>query len=131
MKEKAPTSSDLTLTIKYEQAADYLTTQIEKGQMLASRTVKNERDLDTYRQDVDAWNDYNEDLLRRMISSTDEADRYSEYTGEFVILAGYRSPLEEYNLLEEYNYLKGDVDKKVHRLQSLLERLNLFPPLDT
>jgi hypothetical protein len=71
MKEKAPTSSDLTLTIKYEQAADYLTTQIEKGQMLASRTVKDERDLDTYRQDVDAWNDYNEDLLRRMISSTD------------------------------------------------------------
>ena len=125
MKEKAPTSSDPALTIKHEQAAEYLTTQLEKGQMLVNRTVENEQDLNTYRQDVESWNDYNEDLLRRMISSTDEADRYSEYTGEFLILPGYRS------LREEYNYLKGDVHKKVHRLQSLLERLDLFPPLDT
>ena len=131
MKEKAPTSSDPALTIKHEQAAEYLTTQIEKGQMLANRTVENESNLDTYRHDVESWNDYNEDLLRRMISSTDEADRYSEYTGEFLILPGYRSLREEYNLQEEYNYLKGDVHKKVHRLQSLLERLDLFPPLDT
>ena len=127
MNEKAPTSSGPALTMTHGQATDCLTSQIEKGQMLANRTVETEGDLDTYRHDVETWNDYNEDLLRRMISNTDEADRYSEYTGEFMILSGYKALREEYNLLEEYNYLKGDVHKKIDRLQSLLERITSFP----
>ena len=131
MKEKASTSSDPALTIRHEQAVDYLATQIEKGQMLENRTVKTESDLDTFRQDVETWNEYNEDLIRRMISNSDEANRYSEYTGEFMILSDHRILREEYNLEEEYNYLKGDVNKKVDRLQSLLERLDLYPQLDT
>ncbi len=131
MNERAPTGSDPALTMKHEQAADYLTTQLEKGQILEHRIVKTEGDLDIYRHDVETWNDYNEDLLRRMISNTDEADRYTEYTGEFMILSGYKALREEYNLLEEYNYLKGDVHKKVDRLQVLLERLTSFPALDT
>ncbi len=131
MNEKAPTSSDPALTMKHEQAADHLTTQLEKGQILAHRIIKTEGDLDTYRHDVETWNNYNEDLIRRMISSTVEAKRYSEYTGEFMILPGYQSLREEYNLQEEYNYLKGDVHTKVDRLQSLLERLTSFPALNT
>ena len=131
MNERAPTSSDPALTMKPEQAADYLATQLEKGQILENRIVKTEDDLDIYRHDVETWNDYNEDLLRRMISNTDESDRYAEYTGEFMILPGYESLREEYNLQEEYKYLKGDVHTKVDRLQSLLERLTSFPALDT
>ncbi len=131
MNERAPTSSDPALTMKHEQTADYLTTQLDKGQILEHRIVKTEDDLDTYRHDVETWNDYNEDLLRRIISNTDEADRYAEYTGEFMILPGYETLREEYNLQEEYKYLKGDVHTKVDRLQSLLERLTSFPALDT
>ncbi len=131
MNEKAPTSSDPALTMKHEQAAGYLTTQLEQGQMLANRIVQTEGDLNIYRQDVETWNDYNEDLLRRMLSSTDEANRYAEYTGEFMILPGYETLREEYNLQEEFKYLKGDVHTKVDRLQSLLERLTSFPALDT
>ncbi len=131
MNEKALTSNDPALTMKHEQAADYLTTQLEQGQTLENRIVQTEGDLDIYRHDVETWNDCNEDLLRRMISGTAEAERYAEYTGEFMILPGYESLREEYNLLEEYNYLKGDVQTKVDRLQSLLERLTSFPALDT
>ena len=131
MNEKAPTSRDPALTMKHEQAAEYLTTQLEKGQILAHRIIQTEGHLDTYRHDIETWNDYNEDLIRRMISSTAEAKRYSEYTGEFMILPGYQSLREEYDLQEEYNYLKGDVHTKVDRLQSLLERLTSFPALDT
>ncbi len=131
MNEKAPTSSDPALTMKHEQAADYLTTQLEQGQTLENRIVQTEGDLDIYRHDVETWTDCNEDLLRRMISGTAESERYAEYTGEFMILPGYESLREEYNLLEEYNYLKGDVHTKVDRLQSLLERLTSFPASDT
>ena len=127
MNEKAPTSSGPALTMTHEQAADYLTIQLKKGQMLANRTVETEGELDTYRHDVETWNDYNENLLRQMISNTDEADRYLEYTGEFMILPGYEYLREESSLLEEYSYLKGDVHKKIDRLQSLLERLTSFP----
>jgi len=131
MNDRAPTSSEPALTIKREEAADFLRTQIEEGRKLENRTVENERDLDAYRQDVNTWNDYNESLIRRIIVNSDESNRYSEYTGEFVILSGYPSLLEEYNLQEEYNYLKGDVQKKNRRLLSLLERLHSFSTLDT
>jgi len=60
MKEKTPTSSDPALAIKHWQAADYLMTQIIKGQIPTSRIVENERDPDTYRQDLETWNDYNQ-----------------------------------------------------------------------
>jgi hypothetical protein len=123
MTEKPIKTHDPALTMPRQKAADSLATQIEKGVMLAERTVGNNLELDAYRQDVTTWNDDNADLLHRMISSKFESSRYAEYTGGFSILPDFRS------YQEEYKRLNDDVSIKIHRLQSLLERLNLFPEL--
>jgi predicted nucleotide-binding protein len=67
------------------------------------------------------WDEYNATLIESAFTTPEEADTYN-YWG--IAVSGD-------NLWEKIAYLIKDIKEKVHRLESLKERLSLFPEVST
>ncbi len=111
-----------SLLITHDDAKSVLRERIGKGEELIARVpgISSQGQLDEVRRAYDKWSDYNEEFLNQNFSD-------DSYRREY---AGYRRSVTvsvPYYFSEKVMDLQQDIRKKVGRLESLLERLDLIP----
>lgn len=117
---KAP----LQLCVSPEEAKEKLLERIEKGKQLKEEPINSGNDLNAVQKAYYKWNDFNTELLKRQFTTEQLSDEYSHWIGIGSIL------MHETSLGEKIGDLHKDIDDKVHRLDSIVERLELIPVSD-
>jgi predicted nucleotide-binding protein len=117
----APPSSPLRLRVPLANAREKIVARIAAGRELPMPTGWDE--LELCRQSYYKWNDYNAELLRQLFTNDEPREDYTRFTG--MVVAGGRPDFEE-----ELRDLQNDIKLKIHRLESLVERLELIPLTD-
>jgi predicted nucleotide-binding protein len=110
----------MELAVSREDAKQRLQDRIDKGMELKVKQVNTREAFDELSNAYSKWDSFNSELLRR-IFTTDEAVKEYEFWGVMSI-GMYESSLSE-KIADVYK----DVDKKIHRLDSIIERLELIP----
>lgn len=110
----------LELLISREDAKSKLQARIEKGLELKQRRADTKEAFESLSNDYSKWDSFNSELLKRTFT-TDELAKEYDYWG--VMAIAMREPSLGERIAEVYK----DVDKKIHRLDSIIERLELIP----
>jgi predicted nucleotide-binding protein len=118
-RKEAEPKPELRLRMSAEDARKRLVERINIGNEYKASSIQSEEQLKALRNDYYKWSDYNTELLRRMFTNTEMAD---EYSGSLGI-----SFIGETSLDEEIRDFHSDIDMKLHRLDSISERLELIP----
>ena len=112
-----------SLLITHYEAEDVLRRQINKGKEILAQAwgIAYQSQLDDVRRAYDKWSGYNREFLKQNFSD----DSYlCEYVGPPVPGVLLTAP---YTDQERVRNLQQDIQKKVDRLESLLEKLDLIP----
>jgi len=110
----------LELTVSREEAKSKLQTRIEKGLELKQRRVDTREGLESLTNDYNKWNSFNSELLKRIFTNGELADEY-DFWGAMAF--SMREPALGEKIADVYK----NFDKKIHRLDSIIERLELIP----
>lgn len=124
-KQPAPPvpSGPAKLLVPREEAEARLKERIEKGKRISSADIKTEDALEEARTSFYTWSDYNVELLRRMFSTVEIAEEYNLSVGGAWAIG---QPW-----YEEIDGFRRDVQFRLRRMESILERLELIPVADT
>jgi predicted nucleotide-binding protein len=108
------------LLLSVDEAKERIETRIDKAPLIAPDGIKSKSEYLKVEQEVNRWSVYNEDLLKRCFSTTRPAEEYSWFSSK-----GFSrvNPSPQQQALD----LKHEVEEKVSRLRSILERLELIP----
>jgi len=121
---KAPTQQapkvPLEALASREDAKSRLQARIKKGLELKQRRVDTREAFDALSNDYSKWNSFNSELLKRLFT-TDELAKEYDFWGVMAI------SMRESSLGEKIAKVYENVDKKIHRLDSIIERLELIP----
>lgn len=123
-RKKAVTSEQVLpaeLLISRDEAKSRLQERIQKGLELKKAQISSRETLDAAKNDYQKWDSFNAELLRRIFSTEELAKEYSRWHG--VAIMAMREP----SLGEKIADLYKDVDQKIHRIDSIIERLELIP----
>ncbi|WP_393936377.1 TIR domain-containing protein [Aeromonas rivipollensis] len=104
-----------------DEAESRLLERIQKGRDIKQTQITSLDALDTARNEYNKWNSFNTELLKRMFTTEELAEEYSYWFGGIFVSRG------EPSLREKISDLFQDIDDKIHRLDSILERLVLIP----
>lgn len=110
----------LELDMSRDEAKTRLQERIEKGLELKQRRVETRETFEMLTNDYSKWNSFNSELLKRVFT-TDELAKEYDYWGVGVI------SMREPSLGEKIADVYKDIDKKIHRIDSIIERLELIP----
>lgn len=110
------------LLVSRDEAKSRLTDRIEKGLQLKEQVINSHEDLNSADQAYDKWDTFNEELLRRIFSGPDFADEYARWDAGPLVM-GMSIP----SLGRQIADFKRTFDSKLHRLDSIIERLELIP----
>jgi predicted nucleotide-binding protein len=94
--------------------------RIEKGLELKQRRVDTRDAFEGLSRDYSKWDSFNSELLRRLFTN-------DELVGEYDFWGGMMVSMREPSLGEKIADVYKDIDKKIHRLDSIIERLELIP----
>ncbi|HDX8378932.1 TPA: nucleotide-binding protein [Aeromonas salmonicida] len=109
------------LLISRDDAKSKLQERIQKGLAIKQININSLEALEDAKNECSKWNSFNTELLKRIFSTDELADEYSQWIGIGVI--AMRTP----SLGEKIADLYKDIDKKIHRIDSIIERLELIP----
>lgn len=109
------------LLIPHAEARERLTARLEAGKPLLTREIRSTPELEDAKREYDRWSSFNIEFLKRNFSSTEYADEYSGWGSVAFVPVGPRSPGKE---VADY---RETVQTELHRLESLIERLELIP----
>lgn len=109
------------LVISRDEAKSRLQERIQKGLEMKQAQIASRESLESSRNEYSKWNSFNTELLKRMFTTEELADEYSSWFG------GVFVAMREPSLGEQIAELYKDIDGKVHRLDSIIERLELIP----
>ena len=115
-----PAKLTMELAVSRDNAKQRLQDRINQGMELKQRQVGTREALGEFSNSYDKWDRFNSELLRR-IFTTDEAAKEYDYWGVGII--SLREPALGERIADVYK----DIDKKTHRLDSIVERLELIP----
>ena len=115
-----PAKLTMELAVSRDNAKQRLQDRINQGMELKQRQVGTREALDEFSNSYGKWDRFNSELLRR-IFTTDEAAKEYDYWGVGII--SLREPALGERIADVYK----DIDKKTHRLDSIVERLELIP----
>src|SRR2546427_1042562 len=112
----------VAVTVNRAEAKRQLEDRIEKGDELlsAAEDVRTQEEFHDFRDRYYMWDEYNTELLRKLFTTPDESETYSQWIG----IAFPRD-----SLAEELQEKMDDVRSKNRRLRSVIERLELFDNL--
>lgn len=110
----------MALTVSREDAKARLQDRIDKGIELKQIQANTPAAFEELSNNYSKWTAFNSELLRRLFTTEDAAKEY-EYWG--VMAISRREPSLGEKIAEKYK----DIDKKIHRLDSIIERLELIP----
>ena len=108
------------LLMSREEAKARLEDRIQKGRELRQVQISSVGELKAAENEYSKWNSFNVELLNRLFSSDKFANEYSSWGALFM---RYHIP----SLGEKIADLHKDIDDKIHRLDSIIERLDLIP----
>jgi predicted nucleotide-binding protein len=108
------------LTMTRDEAKAKLQDRIEKGMKLKRVQVNTPQSYEIAKNEYSKWNSFNAELLKRMFTTEELSTEYSWWG---VVAISMRHP----SLGEQIAKLNRDVDDKIHRIDSIIERLELFP----
>lgn len=107
------------LLISRDDAKSRLQERIQKGLELKQAQINSREALDVAKNEYSKWNSFNAELLKRIFSTEELADEYSRAIGVYAMF--------ESSLGEKIAVLYKDIDQKIHRIDSIIERLELIP----
>ena len=110
----------LKLVHPRDEAKSRLGERIEKGLELKQRKVDTREAYDLLLKDYQKWDAFNNELLKQLFSTDELAKEYSHFG---VAVIGMR----ESSLGEKIADAFKRVDNKIHRIDSILERIELIP----
>jgi hypothetical protein len=110
------------LTVSRPQADERIRGQVEKGLALRDAEIGSESHLKQIKAAYFTWDEYNVELLKKLFQTENESQTYGASKGFF--------SLGESSLGERIAEFRDDVSSRIRRLESVLERLELFdePP---
>lgn len=117
VKEKMP----LELAVPREEAKEKLQARIELGKSLRSKSINTAQELDAEEKAYQKWDSFNNELLKRLFTSEELCEEYSSWVGGVGIM------MRERYLSEKVSEHQDEIDEKIHRLDSVIERLELIP----
>ena len=117
---KAPTE----LLISREEAKSKLEERIQKGLEIKKTPINTEETFNAVRNEFRKWDAFNNELLKRIFTTDELAEEYRHWIG-----VGVRM-LREPHLDEKIDKLHKDIDGKIHRIDSIIERLELIPLIE-
>ncbi len=115
-------SEATTLRVSLADAETQLRERVEKGAAILALPINDKSGLDQAQAQYFTWDEYNSTLLKRLFTSPEIAQEYA-YWG-IAVLGGPRS------LAEDVQEFRRDVLNKQRRLESIIERLPLYAPVD-
>lgn len=115
-----PSQRAMELLVTREEAKQRLQDRIDKGMELKSQQVNTREAFEELSNAYSKWNSFNSELLRRLFT-TEEAAKEYDFWG--VMVASMYEP----SLAEKIAEIYKDIDKKIHRIDSIIERLELIP----
>lgn len=108
----------LELNVSREEAKARLQDRIEKGLALKHQ-ISSQSEYETLSNEYNKWDSFNSELLKRLFTS-DELE--SEYSFWGIAISGYEKSIGE-KIADRFK----NIDNKIHRLDSIIERLELIP----
>ena len=114
-----PPPSPLRLMVPTGEARQRLTERIEKGKDLRKLHITSPEQLKQAKNDFYKWSDYNTELLKQLFSDESMASEYS-FWGVISVGPGV-------GFYDEVKGFLSDIERKIHRLESIAERLELIP----
>jgi predicted nucleotide-binding protein len=115
-----PPKDPVELCVPPNEAKERLRDRIERGQAIAAITISTQDTYDSCDADYKKWDDFNKEMLRQMFSSDQLATEYDWYGGGMISL-GVPS------LSEKIVKLHNRIRERTLRLDSILERIDLYP----
>ena len=107
------------LAVPQEEASVKISERIDLGKTLLQRPVASPEEYEITSKEYSKWSDYNTELLKRLFTTYALAKEYSVFYGG---VFGLRRTLQE-----KAEDLHRDIGDKLHRLDSIKERLGLIP----
>jgi predicted nucleotide-binding protein len=124
MATKRVTQQTTTIPLKLmqprDEAKNRLGERIEKGLELKQRKVDTREAYDFLLKDFQKWDAFNKELLKQLFS-TDELSKEYSYFGVAAIA------MREPSLGEKIADAFKRIDNKIHRIDSIIERIELIP----
>lgn len=122
---KTPTPEDPTPEAELRETRDEvrqrINARIQLGEDLHSRTITDVEQLAAAEKEFQRWDDYNAELLKRLFTTNKFEEEYSWWSGVVTFGRHKLSPNEK---LKTH---KDNIREKVHRLESVLDRVELIP----
>ena len=112
---------ELELTVSAEEARSRLEERVAKGNEIKEIPINSPDELDAEKKNYYKWNDFNEELLKRLFTTEELSEEYSHRVGVRFM------SLNEPPLDKKIHDFHDDVNEKLHRLDSIIERLELIP----
>jgi hypothetical protein len=114
----SPPELPVTLRVPIDDARAKLEQRVAKGGTLRARSLQTQTDLEDAKRDYQSWSAYNNDLLIKLFT-TDKLAREYSFWG---IAVGTMNASLQTLIGAHY----ANVDEKIHRLESILSRLELY-----
>jgi len=111
----------LELLVSPNEAQAKLTERIEKGREILELAPRSHEEFKEAQRQYYKWDDFNVELLKRQFTTDKLSEEYSAFVGSFAV------SLDGPYLGEQIKDLKEDIEDKIHRIESIIERLELIP----
>ncbi len=109
------------LLISRDDAKSKLQERIQKGLEIKQVQISSREALDTANNEYSKWNSFNAELLKRIFTTDELSEEYSRWSSINSIA------MHEPSLGEKISDLYKNIDRKIHRIDSIIERLELIP----
>lgn len=109
------------LLISRDDAKSKLQERIQKGLEIKQAQINSRDALETANNEYSKWNSFNTELLKRIFTTEELSSEYSRWIGIGSIA------MREPSLGEKIADLYKSIDQKIHRIDSIIERLELIP----
>lgn len=108
------------LCVSRSEAKERIRDRMERGKAISAVQISTRETLDSCEADFKKWHDFNKELLKRIFSTEEIAEEYSWWGGGSISI-GVPS------LSQQIVDLHKEIAAKVLRLDSVLERIDLYP----
>jgi predicted nucleotide-binding protein len=110
----------LELAVSRDDAKARLQERIEKGLELKQPRVETRETFEVLSNDYSKWGSFNSELLKHLFTTDEMAKEYDSW-------GAMSMSMREPSLGEKFADVYKNIDKKIHRLDSIIERLELIP----
>ena len=116
----------ITLMVSKKEASEKIKNRIEPGKKMLESPINSEEEIEDLKNKKASWSDFNVELLKRLFSNDSISKEYQSKHGAMRVAYNdpYSSSGRAWRVMVE-NF-ENDLKAKINKLESILERLELF-----